>query len=114
RIGGWNSTRMWFCSNGFGPCPSKPNGTGGPASNGLAGPKLTSPKKALTTNMTTNAQPTSSSSMRLRNRHATAAVKPASTSTQSRIEPSSALHIAATLYSVGVVDDPTSCTYASE
>ncbi len=97
RIGGWNSTSTWFCSKGLGPWPSKPGPTAGPAANGFAGPKATSAKKAHTANITTSAQPTSASSSRLRNRHATAAVKPASTTTHSRIEPSRALHIAATL-----------------
>ena len=68
-----------------------------PTANGFAGPKATSAKKAHTANITTSAQATSASSRRLRNRHATAAVKPASTTTHSRIEPSRALHIAATL-----------------
>ncbi len=56
RIGGWNSTRTWFCSNGLGPWPSKPGPTAGPAANGFAGPKATSAKKAHTTNITTSAQ----------------------------------------------------------
>ena len=71
--------------------------TASPAANGLAGPKLTSAKKAHTTNITTSAHATSSSSTRLRKRNATAAVNPARIKTHSRIEPSSALHIAAML-----------------
>ena len=95
--GGWKSTRMWFCSNGLGPGPSKPTGTVAPGANGDAGPKLTRAKNVMTTYMTTKAQATSSSSRRLANRRATPPVKSARTITQSKIEPSKALHIAATL-----------------
>ncbi len=86
---------MWFCSSGFGPGPLVMPGA--PGANGSAGPKLSNAKKAKTTNITISAHPTSTSSVRLRNRQATAAVNPASVSTQSRIEPSSADHIAAKL-----------------
>ena len=65
--------------------------------NGSAGPKLSRAKNAITTNITTSAQPTSGSSVRLRKRQPTAAVNPARISTHSRIEPSRADHIAATL-----------------
>ena len=82
--------------------------------NGSAGPKLSRAKNAITTNITTSAQPTSGSPVRLRKRQPTAAVKPASTTTHSRIEPSSADHMAATLYSAGVLREPTCCTYSSE
>ena len=64
----------------------------------------------MTTNITTSAQPTSGSSVRLRKRHPTAAVKPARITTHSRIEPSSADHMAATLYSAGCCRDPTCWT----
>ena len=62
------------------------------------------------TNITTSAQPTSGSSVRWRKRQPTAAVKPARITTHSRIDPSSADHIAATLYSAGVVAEPTCWT----
>ena len=75
--------------------------------NGSAGPKLSRAKNAITTNITTSAHPTSGSSVRRRKRQPTAAVNPARITTHSRIEPSSADHIAATLYSAGVVEDPT-------
>ncbi len=86
---------MWFCSNGLGPGPLVTPVA--PASNGFAGPKLNSAKNAITTNITTSAQPTSGSSVRARKRQPTAAVNPARISTHSRIEPSNADHIAATL-----------------
>ena len=54
-------------------------------------------KNAVITNITMSAQPTNGSSVFFRNRQATAAVKPASTSAHSKIEPSSADHIAAKL-----------------
>ena len=88
---------MWFCRSGFGPGPSKPTGTVDPAANGEAGPNEMSAKNVVTTYMTTRAQATSGSSRRDRNRRATAAVKTTRTRTHSRIEPSRALHIAATL-----------------
>ena len=86
---------MWFWSSGFGPGPSRT--PAGPFWNGDAGPKLTSAKNAATTNITTSAQPTSGSSVRRRKRQAIAAVYPAITIVHSRIDPSSELHIAATL-----------------
>ena len=51
----------------------------------------------MMTNITTSAQPTSGSPVRFRKRHPTAAVKAARITIHSRIEPSSADHIAATL-----------------
>ena len=103
---------MWFCSSGFGPGPDVTPIA--PWANGSAGPKVRAAKNADTTNITINAQPTSTSSLRVRNRQATAAVNTASVRAQSRIEPSSADHIAATLYSAGVSADPTCWTYAIE
>jgi hypothetical protein len=81
-----------------------------PLANGSAGPKLRRAKNAKTMNITASAQPTSGSSVRRRKRQATAAVYPARSTTQSRIEPSRADHIAAMLYSRGVELDPTCWT----
>ena len=88
---------MWFWSNGLGPGAVAGLNPATPLENGSAGPKLTIAKNAVTTNITISAQPTRTSSVRLRNRQATAAVKPVSTNAQSRIDPSSADHIAAKL-----------------
>ena len=103
---------MWSWSSAFGPGPSVT--PLGPTRNGLAGNAIRRKKKKPTANITAIAQPTSASSRRVRNRHATAAVNPARTSTQSRIEPSSALHRAAKLCRAGVSREPTFCTYCSE
>ena len=86
---------MWFCSSGFGPGPLVTPTA--PLANGSAGPRLIMAKNAVITNITMSAHPTNGSSVFFRNRQATAAVKPASTSAHSKIEPSSADHIAAKL-----------------
>ena len=99
---------MWFWRSGLGPGPDVT--LGAPAANASAGPKLSIAKNAVTTNITTSAHPTSSSPLRLRNRHATAPVNTARVSPHSRIEPSSADHIAAKLYSGGVSAEPTCWT----
>ena len=75
--------------------------------NGLAGPSMSPKKNKLTTNMVSMAQATSGSVSRSRNLSTTATVKPARIRPHSRIEPSSADHIAAMLYSSGVLAEPT-------
>ncbi len=108
-MGGWMATRVLSCSNGLGPGPLKP-GAGLKTRNGLAGP-ISSPKKnRQVTNITSRAHPTSGSSRRLRNFWPTANVYPDRNSTHSRIEPSRADHIPATVNSSGVLVLPLSAT----
>ncbi len=70
-------------------------------------------KNAATTNITSSAPATSGSLRRARNLRATCTVKPERMSTQSRIEPSRADHIVATLNSAGVRLLPLSWTNAT-
>ena len=81
---------------------------------GLAGPSTSRKKKRHTTNITSSAVPTSGSLKRLRKRRATCTVKPARMSAHSRIDPSSADHIVATLKIGGVRVEPLSCTKLTE
>ncbi len=104
---------MWFCSSGLGPGPSNPGGTV-VDTNGLVGPSNSRKKNRAIANSVTIAQPTSSSSMRLRKRHATDARYPDRMMTHSRIDPSSADHIVATLNRGGVAELPCSATYFTE
>jgi hypothetical protein len=94
-MGGWNAMSGWFCRSGLGPGPS----SGGSAStrNGLAGPSMSPKKNRHTTNITIMAHATSGSFRRSRNFTTTATVKPARISPQSRIDPSRAAHMVATL-----------------
>ncbi len=64
--------------------------------------------------MVSSAQPTSGSSSRLRNFWAISAVYPARIRPHSRIEPSRADHIVATLNSAGVRVEPFSATNPTE
>ncbi len=63
--------RMWFCSSGFGPGPSKPSG-GSKLRNGSAGPTIRAKKKAAVRKIVTRAQPTRGSLSRSRNLRRTA------------------------------------------
>ena len=87
---------MWFCSSGFGPGPSVTPAR--PAANGSAGPKLSRAKNAVDDEHHDQRPADERVVGALRGSATpTAAVNPARTSTHSRIEPSSADHIAATL-----------------
>ena len=112
KIGGWNTTKMWFCNSGFGPGPSSTPGA--PVLNGLAGPSVSTKKNNMTTFMVANAQPTIGSFNRVRYFTTMPTVRHVSTRSHSKIEPSSALHTAVKLYNAGVLYEPTFCTYASE
>ena len=74
RIGGWNSTRMWFCSNGLGPRQQRLKSGIGPVLNASIGPNDSRKKNAVTTNITTSAHATSGSSRRRRLRRMMTAV----------------------------------------
>ncbi|CAB4732664.1 unannotated protein [freshwater metagenome] len=100
---------MWSCSSGFGPGPSVT--PGGPATKGFAGNNVRMKKNVEMPKSTASAHATSGSSRRCRYRIATAAINPPSTSTQSRIDPSSALQAAVTLKSAGVPRLPTCWMY---
>ena len=105
KIGGWNTTRMWFCNNGFGPGPSSTPGA--PAANGFAGPNVKIKKKMPTKNIVARAQPTMGSAMRSRYLKTMPLVRQVRTSSHNRMEPSSALHTAVKLYNAGVLFEPT-------
>ncbi len=100
-MGGWNATRGWFWSNGFGPRPS--SGTAPAISrNGFAGPSVSAKKNSVTARPTIVAHATIGSLARARNRHTVIARYAVSASTHSRIDPSSADHAAVNVYRPGV------------
>ena len=111
-MGGWNTTRMWFCNSGFGPGPSSTPAA--PTANGFAGPNVKIKKKMPTKNMVATAQPTIGSVMRVRYLKTMPLVKHVRTSNHNKMEPSSALHTAVKLYNAGVLFEPTFWMYARE
>ena len=64
-IGGWNAISGWFCSNAFGPRPSK--GTRATFSKGCAGPSISAKKKSAIASPTIVAHATNGSVARSRN-----------------------------------------------
>ncbi|CAB4695205.1 unannotated protein [freshwater metagenome] len=112
KIGGWNNTRMWFCSSGLGPGPLVTPSA--PRWNASAGPSVSTKKKMHTTNITTRAHATNGSAKRLRKRCAMTTVYPTSTTSHNKMLPSSALQMAVMLNKNGVSADPTCCTYFND